>query len=465
MLLVLPLLCGMVVALPSSASADDVISDVLDPEGDAEGIPVVVGADDVPEVEGAISLEDLLSADQPLVDDEILRPDLSGRSVAVGGSVEGWPAGNLYTSPYPDYLLDVYVPNEDYHDVPWYGLSTRLYVANGEAGPAITVARSLQIHRSRLTAPERVTNAFYSNLFSGEFSNVDELDRPLDLLSAEHSVQGYDETQLLSSNVTFNDLARAGKYEVDDGFIFQLNVIPSSNVGEITGPDREQGRYFLIHFVTTHDPANPPPTVTVDPEDMHAPEGGTARFTAAAPLATSRQWQKSEDAGRTWGDLSGATGTSLTVGPLDMSMDGDLFRMVAKNSSGSTPSNSALLTVLPNPYPEITSHPEHTAVGAPHGVEFSVSAAESVTPLTFRWQTAVDGDAADRGEWADISGAESEVHSIPSTTVDLDGTVYRAILTNDRGFVESERATLSVWVAPGARLGVSPRAVYVTSLD
>jgi hypothetical protein len=79
----------------------------------------------------------------------------------------------------------------------------------------------------------------------------------------------------------------------------------------------------------------PAPTITAQPASIgNATVGSSANFSVTATgLGTlSYQWQKSTDAGNTWADVSGATGTSLTLDPVAHT-DAALYRCVITDSA------------------------------------------------------------------------------------------------------------------------------------
>jgi hypothetical protein len=92
------------------------------------------------------------------------------------------------------------------------------------------------------------------------------------------------------------------------------------------------------------------PAVTTDPGATATTVGSRYSFTAAASgsAAPTVRWQRSNDAGATWADVTGATGTTLS-GTAAAGDTGALFRAVFTNVAGSATSNSAALTVGPAP--------------------------------------------------------------------------------------------------------------------
>ncbi len=87
------------------------------------------------------------------------------------------------------------------------------------------------------------------------------------------------------------------------------------------------------------------PVVTTDPVDAVVPLGASATFTAAASgnPPPSVQWQV--DTGGGFADVPGATSTTLHLSAVTLAMDGNRYRAVFTNGSGSTPSAAATLRV------------------------------------------------------------------------------------------------------------------------
>lgn len=89
------------------------------------------------------------------------------------------------------------------------------------------------------------------------------------------------------------------------------------------------------------------PTVTTNPSNHMVSAGSNVTFTAAATgnPAVSIQWQVSIDGGTTWSNITGATGTTLTLTAVTTSQNGYRYRVVFTNSLGSATTSSANLTV------------------------------------------------------------------------------------------------------------------------
>lgn len=88
----------------------------------------------------------------------------------------------------------------------------------------------------------------------------------------------------------------------------------------------------------------------------------------------------------------------------------------------------------------ISVHPANDTVVAPAPGEFSVTTSAG-TGITYQWQVMQGGD----GDWADIEDATDDEYTTGATTVEDDnGDKYRVVLTNGRGSVTSNAATLTV---------------------
>ncbi len=88
------------------------------------------------------------------------------------------------------------------------------------------------------------------------------------------------------------------------------------------------------------------PTITVNPSSQIVTSGNTVTFTAAATgnPAPSVIWQISTDGGTTFANIPGATSATLNF-TTKLSQNGDQFRAVFTNSSGSATTVAATMTV------------------------------------------------------------------------------------------------------------------------
>lgn len=200
------------------------------------------------------------------------------------------------------------------------------------------------------------------------------------------------------------------------------------------------------------------PVVTTDPQDATLVVGGDATFTVAATgdPTPALQWQASADAGATWQDVVGETGTTLVLADVPLTADGTLVRAVATNAAGAVASADALLTVKAVA-PTLTATPASTSVSAGGTTTFTVAVTGSPAP-TIQWQVL----AADGVTWTDLPGETGTSLVLTGVTAAQDGTVYRAYVTNAGGAVASAPFTLTV-VTPTAAPAATPSAPVAAS--
>ncbi len=199
-----------------------------------------------------------------------------------------------------------------------------------------------------------------------------------------------------------------------------------------------------------------PVTNVVNPANRSVCVGGSTTFTASAsggPL--TYQWQVSADGGVTWTNISGATGTTLTVSGVTQTMNNYRYRLVftAAPCSGTTNSAAAVLTV--NPLPVVT-------IAAP-----DVSLAPSQT-------TTISGSstpAAAAGGWSWTLNGSALPGTGNTQTADVDGMgVYQATVTDINGCVSSSNeltigaeATDRLWIYPNPTEGMFQVRLYYDS--
>jgi hypothetical protein len=195
---------------------------------------------------------------------------------------------------------------------------------------------------------------------------------------------------------------------------------------------------------------NPPPAApafTTHPADQSVIAGSAAAFTVAATgaPAPALQWQRSSDGGVTWADIAAAIDADYNTGPTTALQNGERYRAVAVNGTGSATSNAATLSVaLPAP-PSFTAHPSNVTIVAGQSAQFIVGVTGTPTP-TLQWQLSTDSGAS----WSNINGATGDVLSLPAGVPLADnGRQFRAVASNGSGSAASNAAVLTVnpsWV-------------------
>jgi hypothetical protein len=197
------------------------------------------------------------------------------------------------------------------------------------------------------------------------------------------------------------------------------------------------------------------PTVTTDPVSQTVPVGRTATFTAAASgnPAPTVQWQKSHRpfscglagvrsacavAGSpSFVDIDGATSTSYTTPALTTADDGTQYRAVFTNSTDSTATSVATLTV--NEAPVVTTQPTDTTADVGTTATLVSDASGYPTP-TVQWRVSLDGGVT----FSPITGATSPTYTTPALTLADNGVVYDAIFTNSAGTATTDSVEVTV---------------------
>lgn len=212
----------------------------------------------------------------------------------------------------------------------------------------------------------------------------------------------------------------------------QFRVVASNSAGSVTS----------AAAVLTVGGAPTAAAITVQPLDQSVTAGSAAAFTAAAtgtPTPTL-QWQRSTDGGATWSSIADATAPTHSTGPVSLGQNGERYRVVASNGTGSVSSNAALLSVTAAAQaPVVGTQPANQSVTQPAAATFTATASGVPTP-TWQWQLSTD----DGGTWANINGAVSVSYTTPATSVADSGRRYRAVASNSAGSATSSAAILTV---------------------
>ena len=188
------------------------------------------------------------------------------------------------------------------------------------------------------------------------------------------------------------------------------------------------------------------PVVTTNPTNVTLNAGSTASFTAAAtgtPTPTV-QWQVSTD-GTTYSNISGATTTTLTLLSVSVSQNGNFYRAVFTNSTGTAMSTAAKLTV--DYAPTVTTNPTSQSIAAGSNVSFTAAASGNPAP-TVQWQISTNGGST----FSNITGATSTTLSLTSVPTTDNGYQYHAVFTNSLNTATTTPATLTV---SGASLSIA----------
>jgi len=176
------------------------------------------------------------------------------------------------------------------------------------------------------------------------------------------------------------------------------------------------------------------PVFTVQPTDQTVTPGATVKFTVtvAGTGTVAYQWKLSTSQGTF--DIVGATTSTLTVSPVKAS-DAGTYTVVATDSSGSTTSHPAILTVVA---PIFVTQPQSQTFPVGFTVTFTAAVYDSGTP-TYQWQKG----------GVNISGATGSSYSIAGIATS-DAGDYTVVASNSAGAGVSNPATLTVTLLPEA---------------
>ena len=201
-------------------------------------------------------------------------------------------------------------------------------------------------------------------------------------------------------------------------------------------------------------------SITSNPISLSIHPTETAFFSVAAqglgPF--TYQWYQIPSGGSTGAAIVGATSSSYTTPPVDLTYDGAQYYATVTDSCGTVlTSTSATLTVTAgNASPIIITQPAGQSVAPGSTPSFTVVATGSPT-LTYQWYVIPAGQATGTA----VSGATSATYTLPSTatTVANDQDSYYVIVTNGYGQAVSQPATLAV--GSGILITQQPVTQYV----
>ena len=197
-----------------------------------------------------------------------------------------------------------------------------------------------------------------------------------------------------------------------------------------------------------------PPAFTQQPSNQSTVVWSTAQFyvVVSGTPTPSLKWQRLPAGGAAWEDLSntgiyyGTDSAALTV-TASTAMDGDQFRCIATNPSGSATSNSATLTVSTPVGPAFTVQPTDQTVNQNQPVTLQVTVIGTPTP-TIRWERipAASNNSSYLTDDGTYSGTFTTSLSFVATAP-MNGDRFRCLASNSGGAVESNWAMLIVGAA------------------
>jgi len=193
------------------------------------------------------------------------------------------------------------------------------------------------------------------------------------------------------------------------------------------------------------------PVFTTQPVNVTTDVGQIATFVVATTgnPAPSYQWQYSTNGGGTWTSFTGGgTSAIFSLSFSSSSANGQQFRCIAANSSGTATSNTATLTISSAPVaPVFVLQPASQTVSAGNNATFTTVINGNPTPA-YQWQYSSNGGST----WTNSLSGTTGIASFTSVNVSAssNGRQYRCIATSSSGTTTSNIATLTVGNLPGA---------------
>lgn len=167
--------------------------------------------------------------------------------------------------------------------------------------------------------------------------------------------------------------------------------------------------------------------------------GANANFSVTATGSSlTYQWQVSTNGGTSFTNITGATGTSLTLTSVTAGMTANQYR-VNVFSCTPTPITSSAATLTVNTLAAINTQPADVTLCA--GGDATFTSAAVGTGIAYQWQLSATGCA---GTFTNITGANAATLTISNTTAAQNGTAYRVVVTGTCNTVTSACALLTV---------------------
>ena len=281
----------------------------------------------------------------------------------------------------------------------------------------------------------------------------------LDLYRFQNSANNpatYADFQTLARLVTYNspnddvttDLI-AASYRMEDGSPYQAShfrqrppyiglMEPALSYGSTQYPNyfstADRAAFDAIGYIY---PACPLASISMNPTNQTACDGGAATFTVTATGATGYQWRRGSTLLTDGGNISGALTDTLVIDPVSPADAGYDYNVAVANDCGNAYSIFASLTVATGP--AVGTQPAtHTAhVGLP--TTFTASATGTGT-LSYQWRR----NGSNLSDTGNIYGATTATLSI-DPVAKVDAGTYDVVVTDACSSATSDPATL--WLA------------------
>ncbi len=208
-----------------------------------------------------------------------------------------------------------------------------------------------------------------------------------------------------------------------------------------------------------------PPVITIPPGNLTINQGFNGNLTVNATATPPFTVQWSHAGTPVTGANTTATGNNsimavTSVLPLTnaQTATGGGYSVVVTNPLGSTVANANVVVIL---LPNITKQPANVGITVGKNATFAITAT-GTTPLTYQWQSSIDGG----NTWSPIvndttfTGATTPSLALANATLTMNAEEFRCVVNNPSNIaVPSNAATLTVGVPPTINTGPLTQAV------
>lgn len=262
------------------------------------------------------------------------------------------------------------------------------------------------------------------------------------------------QSSLNSRTITLDQVSHSGEWTV--------RVLGNTS-NSCPGPESDPVEVQIYALPAT---TNPIDKRVCDDDNMT--NGNVSFSVTTGGAAHTIQWQRSDDSGLSWENITGTTtpndGCSyedyttdeLQIKSADYPMNGFLFRAVLTSNSGNCPVYSSPATLTVHPVPTIITSPVPADVCEEGNTWFAVEADIANGSIdSYQWRRN-NSDITPSTDGGIYSGFDTDTLKLENVPFSLNGKNYRVIITSNEGCsVRSGNKTLTV--NPLANILVPPR--------
>ncbi|MFS8085799.1 MAG: beta strand repeat-containing protein, partial [Acidobacteriota bacterium] len=243
------------------------------------------------------------------------------------------------------------------------GLTVQFAVVSGPAGSNVSPTSAIIsgfMASTSLTATSGGSATVSATLDNGTATTSAEIDKSVAVTSSPSNQTVCDGATATFTATASGNPAPTVQWQVSTNGGGSFSDIPGATnpVLSFTATTAQNGNQYRAVFTNTCESTtntatttaatltvNTAPTVSTNPTNQTACDGGTATFTAAAGGGASTvQWQVSTNGGGSFSDVPGATSTTLSF-TASTAQNGNQYRAVFTNACGSATTTAATLAM------------------------------------------------------------------------------------------------------------------------